>query len=154
VAAAEPFDVALCVGNSLGLAPDLHTIERAVANLLAAVRPGGAVVVQVLNLWHLPDGPSVWQKCRRTVLSGREALIVKGLHRSGNRGYVDLLVIDPAADPPRLQADTACFWGLEGPQLAAMARQAGASDVRLFGGYQEQAYEREKSGDLMLVARK
>jgi len=154
VAAAEPFDLAICVGNSLGLAPDRDNIRQAVANLLAAVRPGGALVVQVLNLWRLADGPSVWQKCRRAALSGREALIVKGLHRSGDRGYVDLLVIDTSADPPRLQADAAAFWGLEAESLAALARQVGAADIRLWGGYQEQPYDREKSGDLVMVARK
>ena len=42
--------------------------RRAVAEMLAAVRPGGAVVVQVLNLWRLPDGPCVWQKRRRAKL--------------------------------------------------------------------------------------
>lgn len=153
IAAAEPFDLVLCVGNSLGLAPDREGIGPIVANLLAAVRPGGALVVQVLNLWRLADGPSVWQKCKRAELAGREALIVKGLHRAADRGFVDLLVIDPAAQPPRLQADTAAFWGLEGEELAAMARQAGAVEVRLYGGYQEQPYDREKSVDLVMVAR-
>ena len=61
---AEPFDVAVCVGNSLALAPDMATVERAIRQMLAAVREGGAIVVQVLNLWRLPDGPCVWQKCR------------------------------------------------------------------------------------------
>ena len=54
---AEPFDVAVCVGNSLALAPDMATVERAIRQMLAAVRDGGAIVVQVLNLWRLPDGP-------------------------------------------------------------------------------------------------
>ena len=66
----EPFDVAVCVGNSLALAPDMATVERAIRQMLAAVRSGGAIVIHVLNLWHLPDGPCVWQKCLRAALSG------------------------------------------------------------------------------------
>jgi SAM-dependent methyltransferase len=47
------FDVVICVGNSLSLAPDLKTVQRAVTQMLTAVRPGGACALQVLNLWHL-----------------------------------------------------------------------------------------------------
>ena len=36
--------------------------------MFAAVRAGGLVVLHVLNLWRLPDGPCVWQKCRRAPL--------------------------------------------------------------------------------------
>ena len=68
VAAAEPFDVAVCVGNSLSLAPDIAVAGRAIGQMLSAVRRGGAVVIQVLNLWRLPDGPCVWQKCRPAML--------------------------------------------------------------------------------------
>ena len=153
LAGAEPFDLALCVGNSLGLAADMHVIRQVVANLLSALRPGGALLLQVLNLCALADGPSVWQKCKRAELSGRQTLIVKGLHRTGDRGYVDLLVIDTAAQPPQLQADTAAFWGLEAEPLAEMARQAGTAEVRLYGGYQEQPYDRQESVDLVLVAK-
>jgi SAM-dependent methyltransferase len=64
-APAEPFDAALCMGNSLALAPDLETAQRTIQQMFAAVRPGGIVMIQVLNLWQLPDGPCVWQKCKR-----------------------------------------------------------------------------------------
>ena len=36
--------------------------------MIEALRPGGVLLVQVLNLWRLPDGPCVWQKCLRTRL--------------------------------------------------------------------------------------
>ena len=63
-----PFDAAVCIGNSLALAPDLTTAEAAIQQMLAAVRPGGLLIVQLLNLWRLPDGPCSWQKCQRAKL--------------------------------------------------------------------------------------
>ena len=51
------FDAAVCIGNSLALAPDRTTAETAIQQMLAAVRPGGPLMVQLLNLWRLPDGP-------------------------------------------------------------------------------------------------
>ena len=107
---AEPFDAAVCVGNSLALAADREILQQALGQMLAAVRAGGVVLVQVLNLWRLPDGPCVWQKCRNVQLPRGEVLIVKGVHRCGRRGYVELIV----AGPPRAGKciPTRClFWG-------------------------------------------
>jgi SAM-dependent methyltransferase len=148
----EAFDVAVCVGNSLALAPDMATVQRAVQAMLAAVRGGGAVVVQVLNLWRLPDGPCVWQKCRRTTLPQGEVLITKGVHRSGARGYVDLVVTDLGRI--ELQGESVPFLGLKTDPLEQAARQAGAARVSFFGGYQDQPYDRQTSVDLVMVAEK
>lgn len=46
----EPYDAVICTGNSLALAPDISTIERAVREMLVALRSGGVVVLHVLNL--------------------------------------------------------------------------------------------------------
>ncbi len=153
LARAEPFDAAICVGNSLALAPDAATAERAIGQMLGAVRAGGAIVVHVLNLRHLPDGPCTWQKCRRAVLPQGEVLIVKGVHRCGTRGFVELIVT-PLAGSPEMHAESVPFLGLEAPALERMARGAGAALVTLFGGYRDEPYDHVASGDLVMVAEK
>lgn len=155
--AGEPFDAALCVGNSLALAPDATTVERAIGQMLAAVRRGGLVVVHVLNLWHLPDGPVAWQKCKRAALPQGDVLIVKGVHRCASRGFVDLVVarLDAADEKAAaMQTDSIGFLGLEAAALEVMARRAGAMKVAFFGGYQQQPYDRRESVDLVMVAEK
>ena len=147
------FDLAVCVGNSLALAGELEIAGRAIRQMLRAVRDGGSIVVQVLNLWHLPDGPCVWQKCRRTSLAQHEVLITKGVHRCGARGYVDLVVAALDAGPT-LHSESVPFLGLEAAQLDEMARQAGAGQVSFAGGYQEQPYDPQASTDLVMVATK
>ena len=144
----EPFDAIVCVGNSLALAPDRATAETAILQMLAALRPGGLLVVQLLNLWRLPDGPCVWQKCRCAMLprpsplppgegqgEGRritlrasspadlatEVLVLKGVHRCDSRGYVDLAVVEPAG-PKLLHSESSPLLGLEASDLEAMAR--------------------------------
>jgi len=150
---AEPFDAAICVGNSLALASDESTVGRAIRQMLCAVRDEGVIVVHVLNLWRLPDGPCVWQKCRRAVLSGKEMLIVKGVHRFGSQGYVDLIVTGLTATP-EMRSESVPFVGLESTELERMARAAGAAHVTFCGGYQNQPYERQNSVDLIMVAKK
>jgi SAM-dependent methyltransferase len=156
IAPAEPFDAAVCVGNSLALAPDVATVDRAIRQMFAAIRGGGTIVVQVLNLWHLPDGPCVWQKCRRTTLANSsppEVLILKGVHRCGPRGFVELIVADPAGGALK-RSESTQFLGLEASALEGMARSAGATKVAFFGGYQDQPYDRQESVDLVMVAEK
>ncbi len=62
IPAERPLDVVTCLGNSLALAND-----RATANApwpaWSAPRSGGLVVIHLLNLWRLDDGPVHWQKC-------------------------------------------------------------------------------------------
>jgi len=151
IPAATPFDAALCVGNSLALAADVATVERAIQAMLAAVRRGGIAVVHLLNLWRLPDGPCVWQKCQRITLSEGEFLVIKGVHRCGSRGYVDLMVT-PLPEAKGMQTDSVPLLVLEAEELERMARQAGAARVRCFGGYSKEPYDRERSIDLILVA--
>lgn len=155
VSAPGGFDVAVCVGNSLALALDEAMLETAVRRMFEAVRPGGAVVVQLLNLWRLPDGPCVWQKCRRAVLPGvlpgrSEVMIVKGVHRVGRTGYVDL-VVAPWDRPEQWRHESTQFWGVESADLVRLASDGGAASTELFGDYQFAPYAREKSTDLILV---
>ncbi len=148
----EVFDVAICVGNSLALAPDVATVERTIRQMLAAVRDGGAIVVQVLNLWRLPDGPCLWQKCRR-VSSPNDLLILKGVHRCGDRGYVEWIVADLSGNVS-MRSESTQFLGLEASALDRMARTAGAGKIAMFGGYEDQPYERRQSVDVVMVAEK
>jgi SAM-dependent methyltransferase len=150
---AEPFDAAICVGNSLALAPERPAVERAVGQMLGAVRPGGVSMVHVLNLGHLPDGPCVWQKSKPATLRDAEVLILKGIHRCGDRGYVELLVTPLAGGAP-LYSESVPFLGLEAAELEEMARRAGASEVSFSGGYHGERYQPQKSVDLVMVAEK
>jgi hypothetical protein len=95
----------------------------------------------------------VWQKCKPATLERGEALIVKGVHRAGTRGYVDLIIapLDAAA---KMQTESVPLLGLEADKLAETLQSAGASKVQTFGDYQEQPYNRDSSVDLIVVAEK
>jgi hypothetical protein len=121
--------------------------------MLDAIRSGGVAVLHVLNLWRLPDGPCQWQKCKRATLERGDVLITKGVHRSGSRGYMNLIVASLDAST-QMQTESVPFLGIEAATLDGMVRKAGASAVQVFGNYQEQLYERDSSVDLIVVAEK
>ena len=149
---AGTWDAVVCVGNSLALAPDLAMVQTAVARMMEALRPGGVLIVQVLNLYRLPDGPCLWQKCVRTQLPQGDALILKGVHRCGERGYVELVVADPNGGP-LLAHESPQFLGLEYVELGCWMHEAGAAEVEYLGGYADQQFDPDRSVDLMIVAR-
>jgi SAM-dependent methyltransferase len=146
------FDAAVCIGSSLALAPDLAAVRQAINRMFACLRPAGVVIVQLLNLWRLEDGPCLWQKCLRTTLPQGEVLALKGVHRSGGRGFVELVVLRPSGGPP-LVCESLPLVGIEAPDLEEAARHAGASQVQLLGDYHGHPYDRARSIDLVMVAR-
>jgi len=117
------FDAAVCIGNSLALAGDKHIAAEAVRQMFRAVRPGGVIVVQVLNLWSLPEGKLCWQKCLAAPIDGKPKLILKAAHRVGQQVFVDLLVVDLAdvgqAGLPESQPASHSESGRAGPPIPA-----------------------------------
>ena len=103
----------------------------------------------MLNVRALPEGVVQWQKSKLVTLKGGPRVVVKGVHRVGDSGYVELLVIDPATG--KMQTDTARFLGLSAHELEEMARQAGAASVQFYGNYQEAAYCETTTTDLILL---
>ncbi|MEN6459021.1 MAG: class I SAM-dependent methyltransferase [Thermoguttaceae bacterium] len=158
IAATEPFDAAICVGNSLALASDLAAVNRAIDRALAGVRDGGLLIAHVQNVWRLPDGPCEWQKCLRVTLSpleqpARDAIVVRGTHRHGVCCYLELVVAD-RANGRLLHSESTRLVALEAGDLERMAIDGGAKVVEFFGGYDQQPYDRQQSLDLVMVARK
>jgi len=148
-----PLDAAVCVGNSLALASEKAAAYAALGQMLAGVRRGGVVIVHVLNVWALPDGPCVWHKDVRATLQDGPALIIKGVHRCGPRAYIELLV-GYLEGNAKMRSDCVPLLGLEASDLEHHMREHGASRVSIFGGYQNQPYDRQKSADLVIVAEK
>lgn len=147
------YDAALCLGNSLALAGSIEAAGRLVGNMLAAVRPGGLVVAQVMNVWKLPDGPCVWQKVIRKKMKGVDRMILKGVHRCGDMGFVELLT-GLLEDQITINSESFQFLGLRPEELQTSAMKHGADKVKFFGNHQDQPYKPLSSPDLIMVAHK
>ena len=121
--------------------------------MVDALRPGGLLVLHVLNAWRLPDGPTVWQKCLRLTLPQGETLITKGVQRVGDRACGHLIAA-PLNAPDQYRYDWFPFLPLDEHELSDFVRSAGAADIRTFGSHKRAPYERESSVDLIVIARK
>jgi len=152
--AVEPrgrFDAVVCIGNSLALVSDAAGFRRTVAAMITALRPGGVGIVQMLNLWRIQEGPTIWQKCESRPDATGHRVLLKGLHRVGTRGYVDLIDLRLTSAGLVKRFDAPSFMGIEAKDLSAAVDAGGGRDIQLFGGYNAEAYVRKQSVDLICV---
>jgi SAM-dependent methyltransferase len=145
------FDAVACVGNSIALAPDIGTVNQAIGAMLSALRPGGVCVIQALNLWRLPEGPTTWQKWRHVRRDDGDEIVIKGLHRAGDRGFIEFIDLRVAADGVSKRFNRATILGLREADLRAAVESAGGRDVSLYGTFQNEPYDPQTSPDLVLV---
>jgi glycine/sarcosine N-methyltransferase len=150
----HPVDVVLCKGNSLALAPDSGSAARAVGAMMQAVRPGGGCLIHLLNLPGLPEGPVQWQKKQRVMIAGHSCLLLKGIHRHKNVGYLETVVMRENAAPPDIACHCSRLLVLEEHSLQTLLLDHGAVTVEVYGSVAREAYDREHSSDLILVARR
>jgi hypothetical protein len=150
----EEFDAVTCIGNSLSLLPDAGTVRTVIQEIGRIVTGGGVCVVHVLNLQRLADGPILWQKARRVSLEDAEHVIVKGVHRSGQRGFVDMAVIALNSGDLNAQCSSTPLLALDAEVLCRDFEQAGFESTECFGSYDRAPFVRDSSPDLILVARK
>jgi SAM-dependent methyltransferase len=146
------FDAVICVGNSLALAGSHETVRRVLTAMFTSLRPGGLAIIQVLNLWHLDEGVTIWQKCKRLTLDGQDRVLLKSIHRAGSRGFLDLAELTLTSAGVESRFDAAVFDGLEAHDLSAFLRQTGGTEPRLYGSFQLEPYVRHHSTDLILVS--
>ncbi len=150
-AAPGAFDAVICTGNSLALAENKEACILALRQFLNAVRSGGAVLVQVLNFYRLPDGPTVWQKCLRRQIGGEEMFIFKGVRRAANSGFVEV-VAAPLSAPEQMQSESVPLLTIEAQDLQTAAMAGGAQHFEIFGSLDGQPFNRSASTDLVLLA--
>ncbi len=147
------FDAVICVGNSLALAADHAAVARGLAALLSAVRPGGRVLVQVVNLWRLQPGPTHWQRILRVDVGGRDMFLLKGMHRCGETGFVEFLALEPGPGHEfRSTVNEGRFLGLTADELHQAAIGAGGRVIETLGSVQGDPYDPGTSPDLIIIA--
>lgn len=149
-----PFDAVVCLGNSLAILPDIVTVTHVLAAVSRRLRPGGLMITHTLNVSRLPDGPIVWQKARRISAEDHDRLFVKGVHRAGDRGFVDVAEapLDAVDDVSRCRSTP--ILALAPGVLDEAFAAAGLEPVAHYGDHARAPFDALHSNDLIAVARR
>lgn len=151
-----PFDAVICLGNSLPHILSTRGLIDALADFAACLRPGGLLLMQNRNF--------------DAVLAARERWMAPQSYREGNREWVFLRSYDYELDGQiafnilTLQRDGTNAWQqrvtsthlrpLAQADLGGALATAGFERVRYYGGMDGSPFDIEKSGDLVVTARR
>ncbi len=151
-----PFDALLCLGNSLPHLLSGADLAQALADFAACLRPGGLLLVQNRNF------DAVMAQCERWM--------EPQAHREGNTEWLFLRFYDYAPDGLidfnilNLQRTSEGAWTqrvvttrlrpLLQAELAAALAAAGFERITCFGDMRGSSFDAQKSGNLIVTARK
>ena len=145
------FDGLYCLGNALSAAGSKDAVRTAVAQFSRSLRPGGRVVLQVLNYPPMRSEVPCVRGPRVSKVDGREYLSVRQFHFEADGVQVTNITVwhdgiwRQRAHAGRLYPVT----------LDELRAWMAAEELRIeaeWGSYARDPFDREKSTDLLLVA--
>lgn len=151
-AAPGPFDVVVCIGNSLPHLTSAAEVGQALDGFASMLRPGGALVIQDRNVDRMYAkrerllGPSA-----RTV-DGVEYVFVRLYDLEAERMTLTIVTLVREGGAWRAAADSTALIPLFAADLVPMVASAGFAQVEAYGAYDRSPYEPMTSADLTLVA--
>ena len=146
-----PFDAVLCVGNSLSMVPE-EELEASVQGLAAAVRPGGILVLHVLNALQFAERRPVFLPLRARKREGRHVLFQKVYEPREEGLGVHFLTIEERPDGTwQTSVDSGLIANRPPERIRGLLKAAGFDRLDTFGDYAGAALD-PTSTDLITVA--
>jgi SAM-dependent methyltransferase len=149
------FDLAICLGNSLSLLPDVETVIEVLKHTLSLLSSGGKLVFQVLNFeeirrtgfWSFPPRMAI-------ALTG-EKLIFNRFFDHDDRGLASdliLLALRKSRQKWSAQVLSQRVLNLNGDRVRDCLVRAGFKEHELFGDFKRNPLDRANDRNIVVVA--
>ena len=148
-----PWDLAVCLGNSLSLLPTLADIERTLSNTHAALAPGGLFLLQVLNYARL-EAQQPDHRVVRKQLGETQVTAIKNLVPQGNHTLLTLSFYAENNGQYSTVSETAVLLHPTLETLQDVAAQTGFTLTTPQGGFDGAPFNPETSPDLICTLQK
>lgn len=149
------FDAVVCVGNSLSAAGSRSTVTDGIADMHQVIRPGGVLMVQVLNYERFPPGQTVYGEAVHRMHLGQSYLFLKAWRRAATKCEMDVIVLtDGATGQWTRTVFTERLLVMDRSGLVEMLEHSGFGKIHLYGGYDGTPFDSKTSRDLIAVARR
>lgn len=148
----QPWDLVICLGNSLSLLPSLPEVRRAFHAAAANLTPGGLMAVQVLN-YAAAAAKEPRHRVERRTTPERRITAIKSLVPDNGRTFLTLAFFAEESGGLHHVSDASVLLHLFRDDLEDTARAAGLEVAGEYGGFDKAPYRPETSPDLVLVFR-
>jgi SAM-dependent methyltransferase len=151
----EPFDAVVCTGNSLSAAGKRSVAAAGIAEFFKVTRPGGTILLQVLNYELFAPGESVYAEPLARTAKGQNYIFLKVFRRAGTSCDLDVVVLQQGASETWTRTVfKEKLLVLDEAALVEMVEKAGFGKIMLYGGPDMAPFDRRQSENLIVVARK
>jgi len=148
------FDALLCLGNSLPHLLTDHDLERALRDFAAVLRPGGLLITQNRNFDRVYAENERFMPPQSHKNGDREWLFLRFYDLSPDRITFNMIRLRRAGEGWQQDAQSTMLRPLFRQGLEVNLREAGFTDLAVYGGCDGSAFDPESSGDLIFTARK
>ncbi|MDO8055227.1 MAG: class I SAM-dependent methyltransferase [Candidatus Hermodarchaeota archaeon] len=151
-----PFDLIVCLGNSLALLPDIDALKRTVGGIHALLAPTGTFVAQVLNFQEIRYSRFRFFPMKSgTLTEDHDVVFARFFEPFTNSTKVTLVFagfirLDKAW---KTRVNMHEVLQLDKPILVSTLRDAGFQEPEIFGGYDGSLFSPLESRNLIAVSK-
>jgi len=146
------FDAVICVGNSLSQLPGLPAVEKAIRNMAAVSRPGGILVLHLLNYRSLLKKEMVVQPLRVVGGEGHREFFQKIFIPRAHRVEIVMVHAREGINSWSSDVTRGVLLPVDAADLERLVIRAGFTRVEMRGDYSGGLFDREASWDLILTS--
>jgi len=140
----DPFDALFCLGNTLAHLPDDATLDETLGNFRMVVRPGGVLIVQILNYEKI--------LARREKVLNVRKVGPTTFERKYSYGKDNITFTISKTDAERSRSGSVTLRPLTRATLLNALGRCGFQKIESFGNLTFAPYLAEDSTDLVVVA--
>lgn len=146
----QKFDLVVCLANSISGVGTLSNLYKSFQNFYKVLKPGGTIVLQMLNYISIKDGEILPIKATR---SG-DIVYQRYSERKGNRLYIYINRLDLSKKPLKYEMFRHEFDNFSPNEVAATLKKAKFSKIKKYNDLFIERPFSKTSKDLVLTATK
>jgi len=148
------YDGLICLGNSLAASEEADAVRAALANFAQVLKPGGVLVLQVLNFPRLRREQPCVRGPRSIVRDGTEYLFLRVYHFEPQHVAVTSITIWKNGEGWQRELGAGRLYPIDPDELVAWLTGAGFELAGRFGAYDGSPFDPDASEDHIVVARR
>jgi 2-polyprenyl-3-methyl-5-hydroxy-6-metoxy-1,4-benzoquinol methylase len=153
----RPFDLVICLGNSLALVNDIDTLKQVVKNIFSLLDDGGSFVAQVLNFEEIHWTGFRTFPSKIGTLSNGEEITFSRLFEHTDYPYSSTLVMSAFKKDGEnwiSEVSTQKVLNLKHDQIKSILEATGFSSVEIYSNYEKGKIDKKYDRNMVILCQK